>query len=262
MYTNRPPSTVLFAVIAALMLLLPACASRETVATVEPAGSVALGRFVIAPMNLGLTAPVELSADAAPVWDELIEHFQGMDRPVKVIDPADARAVWETAITEMRATGAEVGFATAAAHFARRLSDHSDYDLLVMPSLVLRKARVRGGRAHWDGVRRRMPVASTPSIGHVGGFAPSHATHVTSWGLRGSVPAISLHVLVVTPDGRTAYEGMGGLDVIQVAAPRNGDGRGSWDLADRTDTFMGREHLSQGISVAFERPLRRTTSAW
>ena len=55
---------------------------------------------------------------------------------------------------EYGASGPTPDLRTACAGFARRLREQTDYDLLLMPALVLRLARVRHHWAYWDGARR------------------------------------------------------------------------------------------------------------
>jgi hypothetical protein len=70
-------------------------------------------------------------------------------------------------------------------------------------------------------------------------------------GLNGKVGAVSLHVWVFRPDGSLAYEGVGGLDLIQEARRDERGGRPSFVL--REDPFSDRDHLREGVARAFER---------
>jgi hypothetical protein len=234
-----------------------ACASTGTTSAVETAAVLRPGRVVVAPLNLGLRAPAELNGIDEPVWNELLRHVQAENRQMSVILSTDAELVWAEAIAELEKSGASPELRTASSHFARRLGEHGDYDLLLMPSLVLRSAHVRGSEAWWDGVRRALPVRAAPMNGALTESHP-HGVSPEVWGLRGRVSAVSLHVAVLTSDGRFVHEGLGGLDLIHEATldPRAPSER--WHLVSRSEPFGNLEHLRQGIALAFERRVPRT----
>ncbi len=261
MKTRRTPSFYSSLIGALIALFALACAAPRTAPPSETRiGATSLGRLVVAPLNLGLRAPSELPVDGEPVWDELVQQFQQMDRPVKVIDSNDAKHLWDESFAELGDSDGKPDLAVVSQRFARGLAEHADYDLLVMPSLVLRSARVRGGTAYWDGVHRKLPLRSILPTGPIDEVALI-GVRATQWSLVGRVAAVSLHVEMLTSDGRSVYQGIGGLDVIQEATLA-ADGSGSWELVDRKDTFVDRSSLSSGIAVAFERRLPEIAAAW
>ena len=76
-----------------------------------------------------------------------------------MIWPDDARGLWRDSMLAIQGSGSGAPDLEAAAGvLVRALSEHADFDLLLMPSLVYRKARVTGRHAHWDGVRRRVTL--------------------------------------------------------------------------------------------------------
>jgi hypothetical protein len=215
----------------------------------------------VAPLNLGLRAPVELQDREEPVWHELLRYFQAQERRAIVIAPVDAELVWMDTIVELEQSGAAHDLPTASAHFARRLGEHVDYGLLLMPSLVLRSARVRGRHAYWDGVRRRLHIRGAPMYGPITEIGlPGNNPGI--WGLSGRVSAASLHVAVLSSDGRFVYQGLGGLDVLQEASLDRRAPSATWQLALREAPFADVEALRQGIALAFERELPRTAYSW
>jgi hypothetical protein len=249
--TAKIAPVLLTATLAAL-----ACAPTRTTRGDETA-VLSPGRVVVAPFNLALRAPAELSGIDEPVYYELLRYVQAEDRQVSVILSADAKLVWADAIAELEQSEADPDPRTASARFALLLAEHGDYDLLLMPSLVLRSARLHGSRASWDGVRRVLPVRGTPMDGaltesHPPGVGPEVR------GLRGRVPAVSLHVAVLESDGRFVHEGLGGLDLIHEAALDRRTQSAVWRLVTRSKPFGDREHLRQGIALAFERRVPRT----
>jgi hypothetical protein len=76
-----------------------------------------------------------------------------------------------------------------------------------------------------------------------------HAT-----GLRGKVGAASLHVTLLRPDGSLAYEGLGGLDLVQDAKQERAWG-GRWVFVEREILFGEPGHVREGVALAMERPI-------
>jgi hypothetical protein len=190
------------------------------------------------------------------VWTEILRYLGTQDRSLAVVDAIDAAALWNTAAAEVERSGAGLEPRAVAARFARMVADHADYDILVMPSLAVRRARIGGYHAWWDGARREVPVRSpvplSPSDG-IGG--------VTISGYRGSIAAASLYVAIFAPDGASLYEGLAGLDVIQeVARGERPHGAPEWTLAPRRDSFADAAELREGVARAFARPL--DTRSW
>ncbi len=247
------------AALAALAAL--ACTSARTPSAEQTAAILGSERILVVPLNLGLRLPAELQDIDQPVWYELLRHFQVQDQPLTVIAPVDAKLVWMNVIAELEQSGAKLDLPTASADFARRLGEQVDYGLLLMPSLVLRSARVRGHVAYWDGVRRRLHVRGArrngPAI-EIGLLGNDPAI----WGLTGRVSAASLHVAVLTSDGSFVYQGLAGLDLIQEASLDRHTPRETWQLVRRDAPFADVESLRQGITLAFERKLPKTAYSW
>jgi hypothetical protein len=208
-------------------------------------------RVAVAPLNLGLRTPPELRGSEAPVWTEILRYLGTQDRTLAVVDASDAVELWSTAAAEVERSGAELEPRAVAARFAQLLTAHADYDILVMPSLAVRRARIGGHHAWWDGARRELPVRSPVPIAPADGLGG-----VTISGYRGSIAAASLYVAILGPDGASLYEGLAGLDVIQEVArgerPRGGS---EWTLAPRRDSFADAAELREGVERAFARPL-------
>ena len=248
-------------VLAAAALAALACTSARTPSAEPAATTLGSERLLVVPLNLGLRVPAELQDVDEPVWHELLRHFQAQDRHVTMVAPVDAELLWMDTMAELEQPGATLDLPTASAHFARRLAEHTDYGLLLMPSLVLRSARVHGRHAYWDGVRRRLHVRATPMHGPIIEIGlPGSNPGV--WGLSGRVSAASLHVALLGSDGRFVYQGLGGLDVLQEASLDRRAPSATWQLALREAPFADVEALRQGIALAFERELPRTAYSW
>ena len=68
-------------------------------------------------------------------------------------------------------------------------------------------------------------------------------------GIDGDVMATSLHVVVLSPEGQTVFEGRGGFDFIQemdMSAARNF----RWELRMRKGAVDDSEVLREGIRIA------------
>jgi len=235
----------------ALAVAALACAAPALPRAEETAAARRLGRVVVAPLNLGLRAPPELRGSEARVWNELLRYLRAQDRSLSVVDERDAEALWSDAVALLEQAGAPIEPRAAASRFARLLAEHAEYDVVVLPSLVVRRARVGGSQASWDGTRRPLPVRSPVPRGPVG---DTELHGVTFHGYAGSVAAASLHVAVVGSDGEPLYEGLAGLDVIQELT-RGAGARGAaeWTLAPRSDAFADASGLRQGVERAFAR---------
>jgi hypothetical protein len=254
--TRNISSILMAAALAAL-----ACTSAQVLTAEQDAAALEAERVLVAPLNLALRAPVELQNIDEPVWHELLRYFQNQDRRVVVISPVDAELLWMDAIAELEQSGATHDFPTASAHFARRLLEQVDYELLLLPSLVLRSARLHERHAYWDGVHRRLHVRGAPMSGAITEIGPS-GNHVGVCGLTGRVSGASLHVALLNPDGRIVYQGLGGLDLIHEAVLDRRAPREIWQLVLRKAPFADIESVRQGIALAFERELPRTARAW
>jgi hypothetical protein len=217
-------------------------------------------RVVVAPLNLGLRPPQELRGSEGPVFRELLRHLQAQDRPVSLLDEADAGALWDAAFAESGAAGAKPEFRATASRFAGRLAQQTDFDLLVLPSLVLRRAAVGGRHAKWDGVRRRLPIRYGNIEAH---SLENEVPGAALWGYRGSVAAASLYVVLLDRRGERVHEGLAGLDVVQELRPDKGTpGSAKWSLAPRLDAFADASNVREGVGLAFERPLESTARRW
>lgn len=229
-----------------------ACASPPApapeFATVSTAKSV-----VVAPLNLTVRAPSDLAGKGDPVWTELLSYLQKQDRQVAVLSPLSAERLWLAATADLDLSDRQAALRTGYSRLARELAGHRDFDLLVVPSLVMRPARVSGLHASWDGVQRPVPNAATAVHRGVGDIM-GPGTDLLTGGLTGKVVAASLHVVVLRPDGTRLYDRLGGLDVLQEAR-RDNTPDGALRFAARAQPFSNREWVAEGVERAFAGPL-------
>ena len=92
------------------------------------------------------------------------------------------------------------------------------------------------------------------------GLFGASAAAVQVAGLRGKVAAVSLHVVILGPDGAQVQEGLGGLDVLQEAR-RDDDADGGLRFALRAEPFADPDAVREGVVRAFRGPLLTATRA-
>jgi len=248
------------AVAAAMLLMGAGCKSPQPrVVDVGRSGTGTV-RVVVAPMNL----PVQLSPDledaVEPVTQELVRYLQAHDGRVSVIFGPDAWALWRDSEDALRQGREEPpDLAAVASVFARSLAKESDFDLLVLPSLVFRDARVTGRFAQWDGVRRRIRFrvrSAVPSERAQSLPDPVRATDLSGAGFvppefRGQITGLSLHTLVFTPDGLGVFQGFGGLDLVHDTVQKR-DGSEDRSLRLHARLLEDAEHVREGIALALD----------
>jgi hypothetical protein len=218
----------------------------------EAAGAArGLGRVVLTPLNLGLRTPPALRGSETRVWAELLRYLRAQDRSLSIVDAEDAEALWRDSVARLEPSDAPDEARAAASHFARLLAEYVDFDVVVMPSLVVRRARVGGRQAFWDGTRRPLPVREPLPIAS---DLDNGIQGVTLNGYKGSVAAASLYVAIVGSDGEPLYQGLAGLTVIQqLTRGARTRGAAEWILAPRGDAFADASGLRQGVERAFAR---------
>lgn len=244
------------------MSALCACAGAKSpsVSNVEGVSQARQGpRVVLAPLNLPVPVPAEVE-DAVPIVERaLIDAFQARGARVGVIHPSDAYQLWRAAASAIPPSGDPAAdLRNAARKFAEAMETTERYDVLILPSLVLREARVSGRNATWDGVTRRIPVRTSASAEETH-TAPDAPVFDTSEGLAaspqwgGKIAGLSLHMLSFRP-GFKPRERFAGLDIVhETVQVRDPAGAGAkTELRPRADLFTDREELHEAIEAAVE----------
>jgi hypothetical protein len=203
--------------------------------------------IVLFPLNVVSAMPSELEEGAPYVEAELQKYLEVSGKSIVRPGLADAQKEWVASAAALRD---EVGpdamsFEGAARHLAQRLRAHQEYDVLVMPSLTFRPARLRTRRVSWDGVDRRLETVGEPS--HSGNIILANTFH-------GEMLAPSLAVFVFSSSGELLFQGMGGLDLAHRARIVEGKWMSDvrWQLEVRPELFTDAPLLREGISVAFD----------
>jgi len=200
-------------------------------------------RALIVPVNLVPNLPVGLLGHTAEVSDEIAAYLTSHGIEVVPTEEETARQLWTECFEQSRPRDGDPDPAAAANAFVRQLRERTAFDVLVVPTLVYRKGRLRDGRVRWDGVVRALPVVG-------GSNAKSPIRRKT-----GEVAGVSLHVIVFDEQGTEVFHGVGGLDVAHTAVYI--PSRGGWYLRHREDPFTEPAHVREGVELAFEPYLER-----
>jgi hypothetical protein len=203
--------------------------------------------LVVLPLNVTMPLPKGLGDRSPAVWEELESYLQTHDKRLKTVSYYDARRLWKASAKQARSAAADgnADYATAARLFALELRRHTEFDAVIVPSVFLQRANMIGTTASWDGVTRTIEIhRDTRTIRKPNVAASSTAR------------AASLHVVVLDAEGNTIQEGQGGLDLLVRARVDQGFGdiidNRFWYFKERTDFFVDREYLREGIAKALE----------
>jgi len=225
------------------------CASSPASVSVDGDASPQALRVVVTPLNLAVRTPPELEGRGDRVWFEVIRYFQERDGQVATFSPNSAERMWLTVTENLDAPDRRRALQLAYSRMAQALAEQRSYDLLVVPSLVLRPGRLKGRYASWDGVHRPVPNGDAFVMDNVGDAAFPFGS-VAVAGLTGNVGAVSLHVSVLRPDGTLFYEGLGGIDLVQQLR-RASPWDGLWTYETREDLLAEPAHIREGVERAF-----------
>jgi len=250
-----------FALVAAIACLSAGCRSPQPHPLEFGRGAPGALRIVVAPLNLPVQLAPDLEDAVDPVSAEVIRYFQSHGAKVAVIWAPDAWALWRDSTAAMQAARhAPPKLPEVAATFSRALSEHADYDLLVLPSLVYRDASVMGRFAHWDGVRRRVRIRTRSGVplGKAQAIPdPIDSTDRSALGAlvpewRGRITGLSLHALVFSSEGRGVFQGFGGLDLVHDAVREREGSPEPPILRLHSSLLENTAHVREGIALALD----------
>lgn len=252
----RAPRRLAAALLAA-PLALAACRSTA------PTGRVAAGQegapgvtaFLLCPVNLVIALPAELEGGVEPVQEAIVAYLQAGGRSVERVALPDATSLWQQSVAEDERGDPTPDFASAVKIFTRRLGEARRFDAVVMPSLLLHYTRVRHRTASWDGVERRLRVVNVPhqSAGRNDNFLTGNLQGI---GMSGDAPVTSLHVVVLSRDGRQVFEGRGGLELAQEVDLQKVMKTHRIEMHMRGDLLQDPQVLREGVEIAFTPYLR------
>ncbi len=216
-----------------------------------PAGTphtVVFERVVVAPVDLVVEIDLQLDEAAQRVHAEIVRQLQAQPgaRVAEIFEP-EAHALWRECLSIVTSSGElPRTLDTTLEVFARELTHHDDFDLLLVPSLAWRDARIAGHTARWDGVRRRLSLRGLPRSGSSPG---ANGDFQIVKGLS-ETTGLSLHISALTPTGRLVYSGWGGLDLVHDLRLRGRSGSDQTTLVLQPDPLDDPEHVREGVRLA------------
>jgi hypothetical protein len=200
---------------------------------VPPGYGAGVQKAFLAPMNALSPAPRGLDEAADRIAEQIAGYLAQHGVAVETMSPSDFAARMGAARRRVAATRADASDAPAedgnVAIAALLDALGADPTIAIFPEAVVRKAEMSGASmAKWDGVRRVQPT-------------------LAGYDWSGTTGVASLRVVIFDPAGRRIFDGVGGLDVlfrVNVAERR-------MELIDEEDRLQDRDHLREGVCVAF-----------
>jgi hypothetical protein len=239
------PTLALRGLAAALALgSLLGCASeprRERVVLLGAGSQV----YLILPLNVAAVMPPELESASPILWEELELFLRAHGKQLKTVAPEVARDLWIRSIQQVRGgeKGPRAGYDDAARALALELRNHTEFDAMIAPSLFVREAIISDRSARWDGVEHEVEFEGRSL----------ESRNLPATPLEGAAPAASLHVAVFDAKGEKLHDAKGGLQLLVRVRVAGTDPAGlpKFRFAARSDLFQNREHLREGLAVAF-----------
>lgn len=213
-------------------------------------GAADVGRVTLLPLNWAVSLPVQLEKPSRRVFDLIRKHLVDSG---KTVETPGLYAVRQLASDHERQSidDPEIGegFDSLMQGVVDKLAGRNPLDVVVVPNLVFRTARIYSGTnsAVWDGVKR--PLVFSAEYGSSGDI---------QYGLSasGETKAISLHVLVYDPKGARIFESYGGLDLMEYLEIDHD--RKRYQRLVRDPLLVDESAIRTGIELAFEPFLPRT----
>jgi len=158
----------------------------------------------------------------------------------------DARILWRESISAVENRGGTEGFNGAVKELTTRLAEYGDFDALVLSSLLVRPAQMRGKYARWDASRERIEILNDP--GEARGLAADYYS--------GTIDATSIHVVVFDAAGERVHEKIAGLVPIQrirwTGSKYDLIGERDALFEPTTERLTNPEEIEPGIKKAFD----------
>ena len=252
-------STVGIASVASLLVALASLISGCPAPGWDPDWKDKAQRVLVLPLNLVAAMPNELEGRARDVDEIMLDYLAERGKSVQAIGFDDAASAWHASEADCRSAepkGCE-RFSHVAPFAARRLRTDHEYDVMLVPYLLLRRARTNGYTASFDGVERPVKMFGYPAYGPYGygpyGYGPY--IYDPGWGFGGSrIRAVSLKVWGFAGDGQKLFDGIGGLDVVDQIQTSEDDG---YSVEVRENLLRDPGEIREGVIRALSRLVPR-----
>lgn len=234
------------------LALLTACSSPGGN---RVSGDTRFERAFLFPLNVVVAMPGELEPGAERVDAALGSYLAERGRSFETLPFSDARVAWLASVKACMAAASSgcKGFEGAAGVLTQRLRSAREFDVLILPYLLMRPVRVSGSRARWDGVERMLETG----VEHMRGGDVWLLNNIAQ--AQGS----SLALFVFSADGRKIFEGVGGLDLpYRIEIPREQPTADElrYRFVPVPDLFDEPQHLREGIAIAFDPLIERRST--
>ena len=210
-------------------------------------GAPGVRRVLLCPPNLVVALRPEIQSGSQPVDREVVAYLESQGREVARLGLIEGRKAWKQAVVEAKAAGA---LTNAPRIFVDRLAQDHEFDVVVMPSLIVFQTQMDANNASWDGVSRRMKMVHAPSKG-IGRDDSLLTKGIATGGLSGPAWVTSLHILVFARDGSSVFEGRGGIEFVQETDLIDGGKSFRYTLRPNSSIFQDRALLHAGVVRAF-----------
>jgi hypothetical protein len=203
-------------------------------------------RIALLPVNTFVSTPPELTDASWRLSGELGSDLRARGYERSFVEPALAAQLWRRSIEMAKvADSSQRDFSGAVRLLAAEVQRTTPFDALVAPSLIYREARLRRQYAKWDGAVRKLERPAGDAVEVPESF-------------EGSVPALSLHVMIFNREGELFFEDYSGLDLAHEFTfnPDNNQ----LDSRLRDEQLRSGRYLKEGVERAFEPCLQELDS--
>lgn len=215
--------------------MLLACASKPKGRTIL-AGGVSVNLLIL-PLNVTRPLPQELEGLSSAVWRELESYLGTEGKRLKTVNPVDARHLWISSVHRTRSVGKRADFGDSVRALVLELTQHAEFDTVLIPSLFVREAPISGDKVIWDGVERSLEFRRA-------GRVVESSSVDTSF--EGAAPVSSLRILVLDVKGEKIQDATGGLEPL-VFVRVGGSGL---KFAPRKRIDGNSENIREGVTEA------------
>lgn len=209
----------------------------------DPAGPTPpeVGEVLVLPLNFDSTPAPVLATGVDLMLEMVTGHLEDEGLVVGTLRLSTVTGYWKEETEKLggvanKESGKldEERYETARAAVARRALEQSGAAVVVVPTLLIRKARFFGRTVMWDGVTRPVVFEFTEA-------APSDLTP------RGEDAATSLRITIYDRSGRRIFERCAGLETAIRYVLKSK----TYQRVPRNDLFRDPALLDEGVRLAF-----------
>jgi len=230
-----------YALIFVLAIFVTACVEKQKVSTNVDYATTYIGlnnenTLILVPIE---TKQNELESESGVVMQNIEQHLRSKGWKIHTLKKEKYTQLWNKIINQLggiysSTTGKldSLKYQSAIAELIKSVNLSGNASGVIVPSLVLRQAKLKGGStAFWDGSSRKMIKNGKP-------------TKYSK--MSGTTKGLSLRILVFNEKGHWAFTSFGGL-VLPYESIVSGS-RAVIKL--RKNIFKNEEHVKAGVKIA------------